>query len=114
MLKISVESPFAAPTRALLLRNKRYAQEAVQDALSRNEAPFASHLFYTQFLDDAEPRERRAGLDLSHEWRKVSDKLAVYTDLGISSGMREAIALAELLHIPIEYRTLPGWSNATR
>ena len=47
-----IESPFSAPTIDELVRNIQYAMLAVRDSLSRGEAPYASHLFYTQMLDD--------------------------------------------------------------
>jgi hypothetical protein len=44
-----------------LRRNIRYAQLCVLDCLQRGEAPFASHLLYTQVLDDGilRPSARR-------------------------------------------------------
>jgi hypothetical protein len=38
---------------------------------------------------------------------------AVYTDLGISQGMKDGINVAKSLNVPIEYRTLyTGGTNA--
>ena len=60
---ILLESPFAGDVEA----NKKYAAEAVRDSLRRGEAPFASHLFYTQFLDDDIPAERSLGIERAHK-----------------------------------------------
>jgi len=88
--------------------NIDYARRCVRDSLTRNEAPIASHLLYTQptILDDNIPEERQLGIDAGLAWRTVADKSIVYTDLGISKGMEYGIAAAKAAGIPIEYRSL--------
>lgn len=111
---VSVESPFAPKIGwdgALwdnpdFQANMSYAKAAMADSLRRGEAPLASHLLYPQVLNDMDPKERRLGLDASHEWRKRCDIIAVYSDRGISSGMLEAIKLAEVHGIALEYRSI--------
>lgn len=39
-------------------------------------------------------------------WRAVAQASVVYTDRGISGGMRHGIAAAEAAGVPVEYRTL--------
>ena len=53
--KVQLESPFGAPTRENIITNVAYALLAMRDSLGRGEAPFASHLLYTQMLDDQNP-----------------------------------------------------------
>ncbi len=74
----------------------------------RGEAPIASHLLYTQpgILDDAVPSERQLGIDAGLAWRKVAKASVVYTDLGISAGMRYGIEAATKSGKKIEYRKL--------
>ena len=57
MQRVIIESPYAGDVE----RNVRYARAAMADCLKRGEAPFASHLLYTQegVLDDDIPGERQ-------------------------------------------------------
>ena len=89
-----IESPFSAPTIDELVRNVQYAILAVRDSLSRDEAPYASHLFYTQMLDDNDSAERQLGMDAGLTICKHADQTAVYVDLGVSRGMEYGIETA--------------------
>lgn len=77
-----IKSPYAGN----VLRNIRYARLCCLDSLRRGEAPFASHLFYTQML----PEQRRLGMDAGFAWGERADLHAFYTDLGISPGMEQS------------------------
>ncbi len=103
---VILESPFAGDVEA----NIAYARRCVRDSLARGEAPIASHLLYTQpgILDDDIPAERRQGIDAGLAWRAVAQASVVYTDRGISAGMRYGIAAARQARILVEYRTLDG------
>jgi len=46
--RVMVESPYRTPDRSVFLRHVTYARAASRDCLARGEAPFASHLLYTQ------------------------------------------------------------------
>ncbi len=93
---------------AILVKNKEYARKAMRDSLMRGEAPFLSHLLYTQpgVLNDDVPEERAHGIDAGFAWRALSEKTVVYTDLGISKGMQAGIDHALAMGHPIEYRKL--------
>lgn len=92
-------------------QNRRYALQCMKDALSRGEAPYASHLLFDQrgLLDDANPAERTIGMHAGFAWAAAAELRAVYIDRGISSGMLQGIA-----HRPygqaVEFRSLnrPG------
>lgn len=94
-------------------RNVAYARAALHDCLRRGEAPFASHLLYTQagVLDDTVTDERTLGIEAGLAWKRVADVSVVYTDLGISEGMRLAIARALARGRPVEYRELADWKT---
>lgn len=90
MIRVTVESPLAAPTPEGFRRNVRYAQLCVLDSLKRGEAPYASHLLYPQVFDDLDEDQRRIGMTAGHEWIKQADLVALYIDLGVSKGMTAA------------------------
>lgn len=96
-----------------LARNVRYARACMKDSLLRSEAPYLSHLLYTQrgVLDDTIPAEREHGIQAGFAWRQVAAKTVVYTDLGISRGMEYGILDASKRGCPIEMRSLPGWTS---
>ncbi len=101
---VIIESPFSGE----VVRNIQYAHACILDSLSRDEAPIASHLLYTQVLDDDNPISRHDGIEAGLAWYRVADKCAVYTDRGISAGMRHGIARAEQYGVAVEYRTIGG------
>lgn len=104
MRLVIVESPYAGDVKT----NVRYARRCMADCLARNEAPYASHLLYTQpgVLDDDVPGEREAGIQAGFAWRHVAEATVVYTDYGISGGMKYGIKDAEKRGSPVEYRTI--------
>lgn len=106
MKLVVIETPFAAPTEDLRELNADYLKAAMLDSLDRGEAPYASHALYTQFLDDDIPGERRLGMEAGFAWGARADEIVVYTDLGISRGMREGIARALASGKHVEYRSL--------
>lgn len=108
MVRVTLESPYAEFLGASVERHVEYAQRCLADCLQRGEAPFASHLLYTQphVLDDKIPEQRKLGIEAGLEWQKLSDKVVVYIDMGISPGMQAAIDHANANNIPVEMRTL--------
>jgi len=106
MLKVVVESPFRANSYEEQQANVRYARKCLKDSCDRGEAPLASHLLYTQILDDSDKSERETGISAGLEWLKVADMVAVYTDRGISEGMGAAIERAERIGLVVVYRNL--------
>ncbi len=105
--RVVVESPYAGDVE----RNKAYARACMRDCFMRGEAPFASHLLYTQdgILDDTIPEERGLGMEAGFIWGNIADATVVYIDHGISHGMEEGIERAKKAERPIEYRRLyPG------
>lgn len=84
----------------------RYALRATKDSLGKNEAPLASHLFYSEVLNVRNPIERDIGLQSQLTWLKAADIVAVYLDFGITPAMQVAINAAVLKNKRIEYRTI--------
>lgn len=103
-----IESRYAGEVE----ENVRYARMCVADSLKRGESPVAFHLLHTMdgILNDDDPAQRKWGISAGLEWTRVADQVAVYTDRGISSGMKLGIQRAEELGIPIVYRTLENYA----
>jgi len=116
---VILESPFKgvgktdAERKASQNRNVKYARACMRDCLLREEAPYASHLLYTQpgVLDDAVALERLMGMEAGFAWGGPSAYVVVYCDLGISDGMRKGIARAEGQGREVFMRTLDTWSD---
>jgi len=102
-----------SPLRGNLERNVFYADCAQADSLARGESPFLGHLQFTRVLDDDDLGSRRLGIAAHRAWLRKADIVAVYTDLGITDGMNEAIKLAQHLLLPVDYRSLGArWDRA--
>ena len=101
---VVIESPYAGDVAA----NVAYAKRAMMHSLSLGEAPIASHLLWTQpgLLDDAEPAERKAGLEAGLAWHRVAEAVVFYVDLGMSPGMAAAAKHATRFSKPIEERRI--------
>lgn len=111
MRLVIIESPYGASGPLGLWRrwrNRVYARRALRDCLNRGEAPFASHLLYTQpgVLRDERPDERVWGIEAGLNWGRRADATVVYCDRGISFGMKMGIQAAEAAGRPVERRFL--------
>lgn len=104
MRRVILESPFAGDIEA----NITYARRCLRDSLLRGEAPIASHLLYTQpsVLDDTKLDERQRGIEAGLAWKVVAEATVVYTDRGVSEGMRYGIEAALFAGLPVEYRRI--------
>lgn len=104
MKLVIIESPFSGNVS----RNLKYARLCLADCLERGEAPFASHLLYTQstVLDDNNPAERMLGINAGFAWAKNAELTAVYEDFGISNGMKLGVQNAIDCKREIDYRTI--------
>lgn len=88
---VLIESPYKSSNPNAFAGNVAYAKECISDALKRGEYPFASHLLYTQVLNDNVPEERELGIKAGLEWGKHASKTIVYIDRGLSDGMKHGI-----------------------
>lgn len=116
MVTVMIESPYSAETPEKIQENVDYAIKCMQDCINRGEAPFASHLLYTQQVGNGKAFEkdgqtdqqhwitRAKGIELGSTWRKLVDKTVFYLDKGWSSGMRTAKEDCVCLGRPFEER----------
>ena len=102
MIRVILETPYAGGVE----KNVEYARRCMLDCLQRGESPFASHLLYTQCLNDSVKHERSLGIKAGFEWRQSAEYTVVYTDLGMSEGMKKGIYHAESLNHAIKYRQI--------
>ena len=102
MIKVILETPYSGDTE----RNTKYARHCMKECLLNNESPLVSHLLYTQVLDDTIKLERKLGIQAGFIWREFADLTVVYTDYGISQGMKYGIDHSILMGIEVEYREL--------
>lgn len=108
MRLVIIESPYAGE----IAKNVAYARAAMWDCLERGEAPYASHLLYTQVgvLDDSNPAQRARGIEAGLQWGRHADASVVYTDLGISNGMQLGVERASREGRAVEFRSIPAWA----
>lgn len=105
-MRVIIESPFHNDIPEEAAANIKYARKCCLDATVRGEVPFASHLFFTQFLDDSDPKQREMGIRMGFEYWRDAELVIFYVDRGVSRGMKEALAKAIEEQKPFEIRRL--------
>ena len=93
---VMLESPYAGDVPA----NVEYARQCMIDSVKRGEAPFPTHLLYTQGekggwaletvnrdTDQGHWISREHGLQLAKAWRAKADKTVFYVDNGSIQSM---------------------------
>lgn len=101
--RVILESPYAGD----VARNTVYARRAMHDSIvNHGEAPMVSHLLYTQCLDDADPTERRLGINAGHAFLKGCERVVVYRDYGLSDGITKGMRRAKRAGVPIVFRNI--------
>lgn len=104
MQLVVIESPLAGDFE----KNIKYARLCALDCLQKGEAPYASHLFFTQMLNDENIEQRNLGINAGFLWAEKAVKRIVYTDFGISYGMSKGIKRGAEIGQSLEYRKLPA------
>ena len=97
-------------TELMELRDQRFmdnvitALTACAFAVANGKLPMAPHAYFTRFMDDDDPEERAKGIRLGNDWLMDCEELWVMGET-ISPGMKDEIALATQLRLPIKYFT---------
>ena len=99
---IFVCSPYRGETEANIQNARRYCRLVMK----QGGIPFAPHLLFTQFLDDAIPKERERGLRMGTQMLGLCDELWVFGEP--SEGMRMEIEQAGRLGIPVRRLDVAG------
>ena len=85
-----------------------YATECMRDSLARGEAPVVPHLQFTTTYDASIQCERDIGRNATQELVRACARVVLYSDLGISAGMREVERMARIFGKEVEKRALKG------
>ena len=91
-------SPYAGDTE----NNVRAAQRYCRFAVDKGYIPLAPHLLFTQFMDDADPTERKLGMFFGNVLMSKCTELWVFGDT-VSSGMGAEIERAKHKSYIIRY-----------
>ena len=90
-----------SPYRGIKSLNVEMARRLCRKATMEGKLVFCPHLFYPQFLDDDDPREREMALQQCRTWLRYADEVWVLEGT-ISDGMAQEICEAIRLGIPIK------------
>jgi len=80
--------------------NIERAKEYCRNITLNGNIPIAPHIYFTQFLDESNKKERNIGILMGIELLKDCDELWVF-DKDISEGMQKEIDIAKKLNIKI-------------
>ncbi len=113
MKPVILESPYRGNNYEDTEENIRFARLCMHDCFLKGEAPFASHLLYTQegILDDKIPDERTLGIEAGFVWKGLAQATIVYVNRGISGGMHLGIRKTIAQGQSLEYRSLSGYER---
>jgi predicted amidohydrolase len=89
MKRVFICSPYRGNVEA----NRALALSLCRRATEQGCAPFAAHLLYPLFLDDAVPEERARGIACALAFLELCDEVWV-ADGDVSEGMRAEIEAA--------------------
>lgn len=81
-----------------------YLRSCIRDCALRGDAPYAGHRMMPGALDDTIEHERALGMACEAPWLLAAAAVVVYTDHGVSEGMRASIAEAHRLGKPVLFR----------
>ena len=95
MDKVYIISRYRAFTESGMEFNRKVARYFCRKVVLEGQIPVAPHLFYTQFLDEDQEKERQIGLDIGlKELREADEFLLIIIGGRISEGMRREICQA--------------------
>ena len=83
-----------------LIKNIDVANHACRFAVEKGYIPHAPHLYFTQFLSNADQEEREMGIVFGLTWLARCDELWVFGE-EITEGMALEISVADEWNIPI-------------
>lgn len=91
-----------SPLKGNIERNIVKANLYSRYAYEKGCLPLASHVIFTQFLDDKKPKERTDGMEMGKQLLEMCSEIWVFGSK-ISEGMKAEIELAKEMDITIRY-----------
>jgi hypothetical protein len=82
--------------------NIKMAQKYSRFAVYKNFIPITPHIYFTQFLDDLNPTERKIAIQMNQSLMRLCSQVWVFGNK-ISKGMQKEIKYAQRKHIKIRY-----------
>lgn len=83
-------------------KNTERAIDYCKCVYKHGHIPVAPHIYFTRFLDDSKPEERKDGMELGLQLLKHCDELWIFDD-DPSVGMQQEIEFARANNIPTAY-----------
>lgn len=112
--RIFVCSPLRATETHTYEQNVAITERLCRMVVEAGHYPFAPHLLYPRFLDDSNERHRATGIAAGCAFLAQCTEIWAYTPAyrpeAPTNGMRQEIALAEKLGIPVIYNP-PEWEG---
>jgi len=93
-------SPYSGDVQA----NVELARKICGFAVGAGKIPFAPHLHYPQFMDDADPDQRELAMFFNRILLAHCEAVWVYAD-HVSTGMLQELDWAHALGLPVKYFT---------
>lgn len=90
-----------SPLRGDIDRNIKRAVEYSRFVYNKEGIPLASHIIFTQFLDDNNPDDRNAGIEMGIQLLLKCDELWAFGNK-ITEGMAVEIAAAKTLGLKVK------------
>ena len=107
MNRIFVCSPLAARGGFSTEEHQRLAELLCLEVAKLGHSPFASHLLFTRFLNDSDPRSRQLGMNLAKAWMVTADEVWVFARANfpedLSTGMDFEVEWAKEWQIPVVF-----------
>ena len=95
MDKVYIISRYRAFTESEMEFNRKVARYFCRKIVLEGKIPVAPHLFYTQFLDESQEKERQIGLDIGlKELHEADEFLLIIIEGQISEGMQNELRQA--------------------
>ena len=91
-------------TTAKYNRNLQKAADYSAAVVREGHIPITPHLYFSHFIDDHKPQEREKGLEMSRELLRICDQVWVFSENGISDGMKGEINFAGQLGKTVLYK----------
>ena len=101
---VVLESPYKATESHSVEQHRVYLAHCLTDCRKRSEEPHASH--YGLMGDDDDELQRQLGIRAGWQWGELAEYVVVYSDFGVSEGMKLSIDNYTKLGKRIEWRKL--------